>query len=147
MPSTSQTLAFALTATVLIAIPGPSVLFTVGRALTVGRRGALLTVVGNASGVFVQVLAVSVGLAALIETSAHVYTAIKLLGAGYLVILGVKAIRHRHALVGDLRDQPFLSTGRVLREGFVVGVTNPKMIVFLAAALPQFINRDAGHLT
>lgn len=147
MPTTSQALAFAVTATILVVVPGPSVLFTIGRALTIGRRGALLTVLGNALGMFVQVLAVAFGLSALIETSAHVYTAIKLLGAAYLVFLGVQAIRHRRALVGVAGVQePVIRTRRVLREGFVVGLTNPKMIVFFAAALPQFIDRDAGHL-
>src|SRR3954452_12377146 len=95
MPSTSHLLAFTLTAVVLVVVPGPSVLFTVGRALTLGRRGAVLTVLGNVAGMVVQVLAVAVGLVALIETSTHVYTAVKLVGAGYLVLLGLKAIRHR----------------------------------------------------
>jgi threonine/homoserine/homoserine lactone efflux protein len=146
MPTTSQTLAFAVTATILVVIPGPSVLFTIGRALTIGRRGALLTVLGNALGMFVQVVAVAFGLAALIETSAHVYTAIKLLGAAYLVFLGVQAIRHRRALVASDVSAPVIRTRRVLREGFIVGLTNPKMIVFFAAALPQFIDRGAGHV-
>jgi threonine/homoserine/homoserine lactone efflux protein len=147
MPTTSQALAFAITATVLVVMPGPSVLFTIGRALTIGRRGALLTVLGNALGMVVQVVAVAFGLAALIETSAHVYTAVKLLGAAYLMFLGVQAIRHRRALVGADPKAPVLRTRRVLREGFVVGVTNPKMIVFFAAALPQFIDREAGHVS
>src|SRR5262245_44160392 len=110
MPTLSQTLAFAVTATILVVIPGPSVLFTIGRALTIGRRGALLTVAGNALGMVVQVAAVALGLAALIETSAHVYTAIKLLGAAYLVFLGVKAIVHRRALVGDTSVAPVIRT-------------------------------------
>ena len=147
MPTTSEVVAFALTATVLVVIPGPSVLFTIGRALTIGRRGALLTVVGNALGMVVQVVAVALGLAALIETSAHVYTAVKLVGAAYLVFLGVQAIRHRRALVGSDAQAPVVRTCRVVREGFVVGLTNPKMIVFFAAALPQFIDRDAGHVS
>ena len=147
MPTTSEVVAFALTATVLVVIPGPSVLFTIGRALTLGRRGALLTVVGNALGMVVQVVAVALGLAALIETSAHVYTAVKLVGAAYLVFLGVQAIRHRRALVGSDAKAPVVRTRRVVREGFVVGLTNPKMIVFFAAALPQFIDRDAGHVS
>jgi threonine/homoserine/homoserine lactone efflux protein len=147
MPSSSQALAFAVTATILVVIPGPSVLFTIGRALTIGRRGALVTVLGNALGMCVQVAAVAFGLAALIETSAHVYTAVKLVGAAYLVFLGVQAIRHRRALVGDTGAPPVVRTRRVLREGFVVGLTNPKMIVFFAAALPQFIDRDGGHVS
>ena len=147
MPSTSHLLAFTLTAVVLVVVPGPSVLFTVGRALTIGRRGAMLTVVGNAGGMVVQVLAVAVGLAALIETSAHVYTAVKLLGAGYLVFLGLKAIRHRKVAAGAPAEPPAIAPRKVLREGFVVGMTNPKMIVFFAAALPQFVDRGAGHVS
>jgi threonine/homoserine/homoserine lactone efflux protein len=147
VPAASDLLVFALTAFILIVVPGPSVLFTVGRALTVGRRGALLTVVGNAAGVYVQVLAVAVGLGAIIEASALVYTVLKFAGAAYLVYLGVQAIRHRRWLwAGHGAVVAPTQTRRVLREGFVVGVTNPKMIVFLVAALPQFVDRGAGQV-
>ena len=147
MPAVSDLLVFALTAFILIVVPGPSVLFTVGRALTVGRRGALLTVAGNAGGLYVQVLAVAFGVGAVIEASAEVYTVLKYAGAAYLVYLGVQAIRHRRWLAadGDALAAP-AQTRRVLREGVVVGVTDPKMIVFLAAALPQFVDRGAGQV-
>jgi threonine/homoserine/homoserine lactone efflux protein len=147
VPAVSDLLVFALTAFILIVVPGPSVLFTVSRALTVGRRGALLTVAGNAGGLYVQVLAVALGVGAVIEASAVVYTVLKYAGAAYLVYLGVQAIRHRRWLAadGDALAAP-AQTRRVLREGFVVGVTNPKMIVFLAAALPQFVDRGAGQV-
>jgi threonine/homoserine/homoserine lactone efflux protein len=147
VPAAGDLLVFAVTAFILIVVPGPSVLFTVGRALTVGRRGALLTVVGNAAGLYVQVLAVALGVGAVIEASAVVYTVLKYAGAAYLVYLGVQAIRHRRWLAagGDGLAAP-AQTRRVLREGFVVGVTNPKMIVFLAAALPQFVDRGAGQV-
>src|SRR6266550_2730166 len=94
----SHVLTFAAVVSVLIAIPGPSVLFTISRALTVGRRDALLTVVGNAAGVYTQVVAVAFGLGVLVTTSAALFTAIKLGGAIYLVYLGVQAIRKRHKL-------------------------------------------------
>jgi threonine/homoserine/homoserine lactone efflux protein len=147
VPAVSDLLVFALTAFILIVVPGPSVLFTVGRALTVGRRGALLTVLGNAGGLYVQVLAVAFGVGAVIEASAVVYTVLKYAGAAYLVYLGVQAIRRRRwlAAAGDALAAP-TQTRRVLREGFVVGVTNPKMIVFLTAALPQFVDRSAGQV-
>lgn len=139
-------LAFSVTAFVLIAIPGPSVLFTVGRALSLGRRGALLTVVGNAGGLFVQVVAVALGIGAVVQASAEVFTVMKYLGAAYLVFLGVQAIRHRRAVAGDTGTvAAAVRTSTVLREGFVVGLTNPKMITFLAVALPQFVDRSAGH--
>jgi threonine/homoserine/homoserine lactone efflux protein len=148
VPPASQLLVFAVTAFILIVAPGPSVLFTVGRALTVGRRGALLTVLGNAGGLYVQVIAVAFGVGALIEASAEIYTVLKFAGAGYLVYLGVQAIRHRRWLTAPSGTVAApRQTRRVLREGFVVGVTNPKMIVFLAAALPQFVDRGAGQVS
>lgn len=141
---TGQLLAFAAATSVLIAIPGPSVLFTVGRALAVGRRGALLTVVGGAGGAYVQVVAVALGLGAIVERSAEAYTVLKLAGAAYLVYLGLQAIRHRRLPAADV--PAVAQTARPVRDGFVVGVTNPKMIVFLTAALPQFVDREAGGL-
>jgi threonine/homoserine/homoserine lactone efflux protein len=147
VPPTEHLLAFALTAFVLVVIPGPSVLFTIGRALSVGRRAALLTVVGNAAGVYMQVVAVALGLGTLVESSIAAFTAVKLAGAAYLIYLGVQAIRHRRLRhrAADT-DAALTPTGKVLREGFVVGVTNPKMIVFLAAVMPQFVDGNVGHL-
>src|SRR5882672_11366306 len=118
--------AFALTAFVLIAVPGPSVLFVIGRALVLGRRGALTTVIGNAVGEYVQVMAVAFGIGAIVERSIVVYTAIKLVGGAYLMFLGVQAIRHRRALAAifEPTERP-VGRRRVLREGFVVGISNP----------------------
>ena len=145
--SVGQVLVFALTAFVLIVVPGPSVLFTIGRALSVGRRAALLTVAGNAVGLCLQVAAVALGLGALVAESVAAFTALKLFGAAYLIYLGVRAIRHRRDRTSatDVTLAP-ARTRRVLWEGFVVGATNPKMIVFLAAGLPQFVDRDAGQV-
>ncbi|HJQ43122.1 MAG TPA: LysE family translocator, partial [Jatrophihabitantaceae bacterium] len=98
MPSTNGFLTFALTAFVLIVIPGPSVLFTIGRALTLGRGGAMLSVLGNTSGCCVQVLAVAFGVGALVERSSELYLTIKYVGAAYLVYLGVQAFRRRRSL-------------------------------------------------
>ena len=148
MPQTTQLVAFAVTAFVLILIPGPSVLFTVGRALSVGRRGALLTVLGNTGGLYVQVIAVALGVGAIVEASVEIYTVLKLAGGAYLVYLGVQAIRHRRSRATEMAVATVRTRNRrVLLEGFVVGLTNPKMIVFLAAALPQFVNRGAGQVT
>jgi threonine/homoserine/homoserine lactone efflux protein len=147
MPSTGQLLTFAVVSLVFVAIPGPSVLFTISRALTLGRRPALLTVVGNAAGVYLHVVAVAVGIGAIVARSLTVFTVLKLVGAVYLVYLGVQAVRHRRA-VAELLDQPVPQkrTRRVLLDGFVVGVSNPKSIVFFAAVLPQFVDPTAGHV-
>lgn len=146
--SLSQVLGFALLSVVVIAVPGPSVLFTVGRALTVGRREALLSVAGNALGAYLQVVAVAVGVGVVIERSIAVLTVVKLVGALYLVYLGVQAIRHRRKVTEALAAgiPTVIPSGRALRDGLVVGSTNPKTIVFLVVALPQFTNPDAGSL-
>lgn len=148
MPSTSHLLAFTLAALILIVVPGPSVLFTIGRALAAGRRAALLSVVGNALGAAVPLVAVALGLGALVAASATLLLVVKLVGAAYLVYLGVQAFRERRSLVTVLqsRDAGHTYGRRVLRQGFLVGVTNPKTIVFFAAVLPQFTDAKAGHL-
>lgn len=128
-----------MTAFVLIALPGTSVLFVVSRALALGRRAALATAAGNAFGVYLQVVAVALGIGALVERSAAAFTAVKLLGAAYLVVLGLRTFRRRERLsVAVNQGTPPWSTRRVLCEGVVVGVLNPKAIVFFAAVLPQF---------
>jgi len=143
----SHVLAFAAVVTVVIAVPGPSVLFTISRALTVGRRAALLTVAGNEIGLCVQVVAVAFGVGAVIERSAQVLVAVKLAGAAYLIFLGVQAIRHRHSLAEALgKPVERKTTARIVLDGFTVGVTNPKVTVFFSAILPQFVDRHAGNV-
>ena len=147
MVPASHVLAFAVVVTVVVAIPGPSVLFTISRALTVGRRGALLTVVGNEIGLCLQVVAVAFGVGAVVERSAQVITVVKLAGAVYLVYLGVQAIRHRRSMAEALaaRVTPVRPL-RAMRDGFVVGVANPKTIVFFIVALPEVTMTAPGHL-
>ncbi|CUR60660.1 Lysine exporter protein (LYSE/YGGA) [metagenome] len=147
MPTSSQWLAFLVASILFIQVPGPSLLFTIGRALTVGRRDALLSVVGNGLGVTAQVLAVAVGLGAVVAASATAYTVLKVCGAVYVVWLGISAIRHRTDARLALENAQRLpeARGRALRTGMIVGVTNPKTIVFFVAFLPQFTNEAAGH--
>lgn len=137
MPTTSAALSFAALAFVLIVVPGPSVMFVISRGITLGRRGALETVVGNAIGIYLQVAFVAVGLGALIERSAALYSALKLAGAAYLVWLGVQAIRHRAVVSSIDASRPSRSA---VTDGFIVGIANPKSIVFFAALLPQFVD-------
>jgi threonine/homoserine/homoserine lactone efflux protein len=147
MPPASHLLAFALTAFVIILIPGPSVLFTVSRAIVLGRVAGVATVAGNTVGAFTQVLAVAFGIGPLIERSIVVFTVLKLAGAGYLIFLGVQAIRHRHSLAEALGGEVERKTAlRIVIDGFTVGVTNPKVIVFFSAILPQFVDRQSGQV-
>jgi threonine/homoserine/homoserine lactone efflux protein len=144
---TRHLLAFVLLSYALIVVPGPNVLFVVSRSLQLGRLAGIAAVVGGQSGVYMQVIAVALGIGALVERSVVIFTAIRLAGAAYLVFLGVQAIRHRRSLSAILDGTvPRVSTARMLRDGFLVGVTNPKAIVFFAAVLPQFADPAAGHL-
>ena len=151
MLPTGHLLAFALLSAALIVIPGPNVLFVISRALQLGRAAGLAAVVGGLIGVYVQVIAVALGIGALVERSVAVFTVIKLAGAAYLVYLGVQAVRHRRSLAAALEARVAAkTTGAMLRDGFAVGVSNPKAIVFFAAVLPQFADRGrprAGSAT
>jgi threonine/homoserine/homoserine lactone efflux protein len=138
-------LAFLAAAVVLVIMPGPTVLFVVGRSLALGRRGGLLSVLGNALGILPIIVAVSFGVGALVAESVVVFTVLKFAGAAYLVYLGVQAIRHRRAAaVAVQAGTQHRSTRRLLGEGFVVGISNPKTIAFFVAVLPQFVAPDAG---
>lgn len=140
-------LTYVVTIFVLIVIPGPSVLFVVSRGVALGRRAALATVLGNTAGLAVLVVVVSLGLGSIVQESVTVFTVIKLAGAGYMVFLGIRMFRDRHALARML-DASVAPKGmqRMLREGFVVGVSNPKALMLLTAVLPQFVDRSTGHV-
>ncbi len=147
MPATGHIAAFALTAVVIIVIPGPSVMFIVGRALAYGRKAAVLTVVGNTLGEYIQVIAVAFGIGGVAERSVAVLTGLKLFGAAYLVYLGLKTIRERRSLLKMLQPAETFSKRRFLLQGFLVGATNPKTVVFLVAILPLFVDRADGSLS
>ena len=146
MVPVSHLLTFAIAAALLIALPGPSVLFVLGRTLAFGRRAGLLSVVGNELGMLVQTALVALGVGAIVAQSIVVLTVIKFAGAAYLVFLGIQAIRHRHDVAAPVEQASPRSVWRLLGEGFVVGITNPKSIIFFVAILPQFIVPSAGAI-
>lgn len=131
--------AFLLVALVIIVIPGPSVVYTIGRALVLGRRAAILSVLGNATGVGFQIIAVALGLGALLAQSATLFFFVKIAGALFLVYLGVSAFLHRNAVLDTSTPVVRPTTKKILAESMVVGITNPKTIVFFLAAFPQFV--------
>lgn len=139
--------AFLLTAFVVIVIPGPSVLFVVSRALATGRRVAILSVLGNTVGEYLQVIAVAFGVGALAERSIEAFTVMKLVGGAYLIYLGWKTFRERRKLrpLLDIEAPPH-GTRRSFLEGVMVGGSNPKTIIFLSAILPQFVTPSAEHI-
>lgn len=123
MVSAGQLAAFAAASFVLIGIPGPSVLFAVGRALTYGRRTALATVAGNAVGLEVVAVCVALGIGTLVERSVLVFTLVKLAGAGYLIWLGLRAVRQRRGLASVFATATAPRRHRkAVLEGFMVGV-------------------------
>lgn len=144
MPSLQTVVAFVLTGMVLVVVPGPSVLFIVGRALAHGRRAALVSVAGNTSGVLLVVAVVALGFGAVAAQSVEVFTVLKVVGAAYLVYLGVQTIRHRGELLAAVGAPAAPLTGRIYRQAVVVGATNPKVLVLFAAVLPQFTDPAAG---
>jgi threonine/homoserine/homoserine lactone efflux protein len=150
MLPTHHLVAFLLTIYVLILIPGPSVLFVVSRGVALGRQAALATVVGNALGLVFQGTLVTIGIGSIVASSDAVFTTLKLIGAAYLVYLGIKNIRERRALAEVFAPTAAAvpkSLRRIVREGFFVGATNPKGVLIFTAVLPQFIDRSQGHDT
>ena len=129
---------------VIILVPGPSVLYAIGRALVLGTRAALISVFGNALGVGLQILIVSLGLGVLIQQSPDIFFVIKVVGALMIGYLGLKAIWQRKKLdAGNTSVSP--SGKKVLSESIVVGITNAKTLVFFIAALPSFVDPLSGN--
>jgi threonine/homoserine/homoserine lactone efflux protein len=146
MPPLHAVVRFALAAWAIIIVPGPSVLFVISRGVALGRKAALATVAGNAGGAAIQAVLVSVGLGSVVARSTAVFNAVKFVGALYLVWLGIKAFRSRKSLtMPTAEDGVARSTRRIIREGFTVGVTNPKTTVFFAAVLPQFVAQGGSN--
>ena len=129
---------------VIILVPGPSVLFAIGRALVLGTKAALISVFGNALGVGLQILIVTLGLGVLIQQSPDLFFVIKVVGALMIGYLGLKAIWQRKKLdAGNASVSP--SGKKVLSESIVVGITNAKTLVFFIAALPSFVDPSGGN--
>lgn len=140
-----ELLAFVLTSIVIIIVPGPGVLFVIGRALALGTRAAVLSVLGSALGVSLQIVAVALGVGVVITQSELLFTLLKVAGALVLAWLGVQSIRHRADLDDAEIDPVAPRTATLVRESVAVGITNPKTIVFFIAALPQAVVPEAGQ--
>ena len=165
MPTPDALLSFLAAALVIIVIPGPTVLFVVGQSLSHGRRSGLTSVLGSSVGIIPMIVAVAFGVGTIVAQSVVIFTIVKILGAGYLVYLGIQGIRHRRSgnevpedpaailsADADVEASSFVPAGRTLTyrsmfmQGFIVGISNPKTIIFFVAALPQFVSLEAGHV-
>jgi len=145
VPTTENLIGWLLVSIVIIIIPGPGVTFVIARAMTIGRKGAVLTVFGHAAGVTLQILAVAFGLGALVASSAIAFNIMKFVGAGFLIYLGIRSIITRKQPI-DLSIDGTVKTRKVLSDSFVVGITNAKTIVFFVATMPQFVNPTASNI-
>jgi threonine/homoserine/homoserine lactone efflux protein len=139
---------YIVAAMVIILAPGPSVLFVIARAIAWGRKTAVFTVAGNVTGAFALSTMVAIGLGPVLQRSDLAYAAIQWGGGLYLMYLGIEAIRQRKVHAEDMRNQGDIAPGvaRSVRDGFWVGALNPKGLVFYAAVLPQFVDRDKGNV-
>jgi threonine/homoserine/homoserine lactone efflux protein len=140
---------YIVAAMVIILAPGPSVLFVIARAIAWGRKTAVFTVAGNVTGAFALSTLVAIGLGPILQRSDLAYAAIQWGGGLYLMYLGIDAIRHRRVHAEDMRNQGDIAPGiaRSMRDGFWVGALNPKGLVFYAAILPQFVDREKGSVS
>lgn len=147
--STDQLTAFFVASIVIIMVPGPSVLFTLARGVAWGRSVAVLTVLGNSIGTLLLSVVVALGLGPLISHSLAFSITLQLAGGGYLVWLGVQALRHRreHAQAMTQREETKPRAVSIVRQGFTVGILNPKSLVFFAAVFPHFVDRTRGNVT
>ncbi len=149
MIGTAQLTAFLVASIVIIMVPGPSVLFTLARGVAWGRSVAVLTVLGNSIGTLLLSVVVALGLGPLISHSLAFSITLQLAGGGYLVWLGLQALRHRreHAQAMTEREETKPRAVHIVRQGFTVGVLNPKSLVFFAAVFPHFVDRTRGNVT
>jgi threonine/homoserine/homoserine lactone efflux protein len=143
MPTLHTVAVFAAAVVVFAVVPGPAVLYIVTRSMSQGRRAGVVSAASIASGNLVHVVAATVGLSALLASSAAAFSIVKYAGAAYLIYLGVKALRSRPTGESgpDVAPQ---SLWRVFREGWVVAVLNPKAALFFLAFLPQFVDPTRG---
>ena len=141
MPNGPLLAGFVAAALVILLIPGPAVLYLVARSLAQGRRAGFISVLGLSSGALVHVVAATAGVSAILVASATAFTVVKLLGAGYLIYLGIRALLGAwRTTVNQPEIAPPRSSSRIFTDGIIVSLFNPKIGVFFLAFLPQFVD-------
>jgi threonine/homoserine/homoserine lactone efflux protein len=136
---------FILASVALLLTPGPAVLYIIARSVDQGRRAGLVSVCGIEVGNFLHVIAATLGLSALLLSSALAFTVVKYLGAAYLVYLGLRKLVMRDTVQAPGNRQP-RSHRRVFSQGVVVATLNPKTALFFVAFLPQFVDVSQGAI-
>ena len=143
MPDVSTFLVFSLTALVLLVTPGPAVLYIVARSIDQGRVAGVVSVLGIGLGTMFHVLAATLGISALLVSSAPAFNVVKYLGAAYLIYLGIRKLTERdsYAVIFEAEPQPL---SRAFSQGVIVNILNPKLALFFFAFLPQFVDPARG---
>ena len=147
MPDPTSLLLFTSAALAILLVPGPAVLFVVARSLEHGHKGGLISILGITAGTLFHVAAAALGVSAILLHSAVLFQAVKLLGAAYLIWLGIQALLDSSkpelvpAKAGEER-----SAAVIFRQGLVVNLLNPKTALFFLAFLPQFVDLGRGHV-
>jgi threonine/homoserine/homoserine lactone efflux protein len=144
MPSFSAYAVFLATALAILLVPGPAVLYVVTRSIEMGRAGGIASVAGITTATFAYVALATAGLSSLVLTSAVAFDVVKYAGAAYLLFLGVRRLLG-HGLDEEAAEAMPLTRRRAYMQGFLVNLTNPKMIVFIFALLPQFVDPHAAR--
>ena len=140
---------YLVAAILIILAPGPSVLFAIARAIAWGRATAIATVAGNALGMFSLSILIAFGLGPILEESDLAFLSVQILGGLYLIYLGIDALRHSKVHAEDMINQGDTRPSAIksIKDGFWVGALNPKWLVFFAAILPQFLDKNSENLT
>jgi len=142
---THDLLLFILSGLLLNISPGPDTAYIVGRSTQLGWKAGATAALGIGAGVLVHVTAAALGISAVLAASARAFTIVKLLGAGYLVYIGMKMLlaRRNYNRTGRTFEKRSISLAVILWQGFITNVLNPKVALFFLAFLPQFIDADA----
>jgi threonine/homoserine/homoserine lactone efflux protein len=143
MPDPSRLALFVGAALLLLVVPGPSVLYIVTQSVSHGRRAGMASVAGITTGTLVHIAAATIGLSALLASSALAFDVVKYLGAAYLIVVGVRRLAGLER-PDEGRVTRSRSLSRLYRQGIVVNVLNPKTALFFLAFLPQFVDSTRG---
>ena len=144
MPDLTQFFLYLAAALLLAVTPGPGIFYVAARSLAGGRAEGIASSFGTALGGLVHVLAGALGVSALVLASAELFTALKWLGAAYLVWLGVRTMMAARRDIPGADPAPAMGAQRAFREGVVVEALNPKTAAFFLAFIPQFLDPSAG---
>ena len=146
MPDSSSLGLFVGAAIALLLVPGPAVLYIVGRSMRDGRAAGLVSVLGICTGTFCHVVAAAAGLSAALRASPLLFATIRYAGAAYLVWLGVRALLDRDGATGRRDFSGRHGPGQIFAEGVLVNLLNPKTALFFLAFLPQFVDPTRGSV-